>query len=133
VELPMTLAQDHTVISTMGERTPRLWIEKVDFIERHCGMAMMVTHPDYLLDPTFFAIYEEFLRVMSRRSGYWHALPAVVARWWRTRSALPAIHSESDGFAELLPGASVGTIHLHDRSSRDPSDALAIGPALSIQ
>ena len=36
VELPYTLVQDHTLSVILGERTPRLWLDKVDFIE-HLG------------------------------------------------------------------------------------------------
>ncbi len=108
VELPFTLPQDHTLLSMAGENSPRLWLEKADFIERHGGMAMTVTHPDYLLDPKFFDVYEEFLQHMSRRSGYWHALPRDVARWWRRRLELPDL--PADALLAALPGASIGTI-----------------------
>ena len=37
VELPYTLIQDHTLTAVLGETTPRLWLEKVDFIERYRG------------------------------------------------------------------------------------------------
>ena len=86
VELPLTLSQDHTLVSTLRERTPRLWLEKIDFIEEHRGLAMMVTHPDYLRERTTFDVYEAFLSGMKNRSGYWHALPRDVARWWRCRA-----------------------------------------------
>ena len=86
VELPYTLVQDHTLVKTLGETTPRIWLDKVDFIARHGGMAQLITHPDYLLDSTVFSVYEEFLRAMSKRSGtYWPALPREVAAWWRRR------------------------------------------------
>ena len=39
IELPYTLAQDFTLIDVMGERSPRLWLEKVAYIERWGGMA----------------------------------------------------------------------------------------------
>ena len=54
VELPYTLAQDHTLMVTLGESTPRLWLEKVVFIEKYCGMALVNAHPDYLKDPGTF-------------------------------------------------------------------------------
>lgn len=86
VELPYTLAQDSTLISVMGEIGPRLWLEKVGFIEEHSGMALVNTHPDYLRDSTTRKAYEAFLAAMHDRSGYWQALPREVARWWRSRS-----------------------------------------------
>ena len=88
VELPYTLCQDHTLMVTLAERTPRLWLEKVEFIRRYRGLALLNAHPDYLRVPARFAIYEDFLKAMSRRTGYWHALPRDAARWWRARAAV---------------------------------------------
>jgi hypothetical protein len=86
VELPYTLVQDHTLTEVVGETTPRIWLEKVDFIERYCGMALVNTHPDYLADAVTWEMYTEFLQRMKARGGYWHALPRKVAAWWRARS-----------------------------------------------
>jgi peptidoglycan/xylan/chitin deacetylase (PgdA/CDA1 family) len=85
IELPYTLAQDHTLMVTLGENSPRLWLEKVDFIRRYHGMALINTHPDYLRNQKHFSIYEKFLQNMSKQKDYWHALPCKVARWWRAR------------------------------------------------
>lgn len=86
VELPYTLAQDNTLINILGERTPRLWLEKVDFIEKYHGLVLLNTHPDYLLNPTNIKIYIDFLQAMKQREHYWHALPKSIAHWWRSRS-----------------------------------------------
>jgi len=88
VELPYTLAQDHTLMVTLAERTPRLWLDKVEFIRRYHGLALLNAHPDYLRVPRRFAIYETFLKSMSERSDYWHTLPREAARWWRARAAV---------------------------------------------
>jgi peptidoglycan/xylan/chitin deacetylase (PgdA/CDA1 family) len=85
VELPYTLAQDCTLAIVLGETTPRFWLQKVDFVEQNCGMALLNAHPDYLLNPKIFKIYAEFLARMKERNNYWHALPREVARWWRKR------------------------------------------------
>ncbi len=108
VELPYTLAQDHTLMRTLGESTPRLWLEKVAFVERHCGMALVNTHPDYLRNPRYLSIYEAFLANTRRQAaGYWHALPRDVARWWRRRATAAA---EWDGHRWQLPGLPQATI-----------------------
>jgi ribosomal protein S18 acetylase RimI-like enzyme len=86
IELPYTLPQDYTLASVLGELTPRLWLEKLAFIRDHHGLALLNTHPDYLLAPTTWRIYSEFLRVMSERNDHYHALPHEVAGWWRARS-----------------------------------------------
>ena len=84
VELPYTLPQDHTLIETLGETSPRIWLEKLDFLAGHGGMALVNTHPDYLCRGRL-ALYEEFLDELARRPGHWHALPRDVAAWTRAR------------------------------------------------
>lgn len=102
VELPYTLVQDYTLTSVLGERSARLWMEKVDFLEAHRGMALLNSHPDYLRSSTTRHVYEEFLDAMADRSGYWHALPHEVALWWGLRAAA--------GPSALPAGAEVRTI-----------------------
>jgi hypothetical protein len=106
VELPYTLVQDYTLTAVLGETTPRIWLEKVDFIESFSGLALLNSHPDYLLEPANWRLYEQFLQAMRRRDGsYWHALPRDVARWWRARRQVAS--------PDALPGAVTGTISLN--------------------
>ena len=90
VELPYTLVQDYTLTSVLGEKSPQVWLEKVDYIERYHGMALVNTHPDYLKSKSTWDVYYEFLKEMKKRDRYWHALPRDVARWWKARIASPA-------------------------------------------
>ncbi len=87
VELPYTLVQDYTLTEVLGETTPQLWLEKVDFIAARRGMALLNSHPDYLRRPKTWNLYEAFLAEMADRTDVWHALPRDVARWWRARIA----------------------------------------------
>jgi len=87
LELPLTMVQDCTLVNTLGETTPRVWLRKLEFIERYSAMALMNTHPDYLRDPVTWQVYADLLRTMKERTGYWHALPREVAGWWRAREA----------------------------------------------
>jgi peptidoglycan/xylan/chitin deacetylase (PgdA/CDA1 family) len=87
IELPYTLVQDYTLTAVLGESTPRLWLEKVDFIEKYHGMALVNSHPDYLKSPSTLKIYSDFLTAMKCRSGFWHALPREIAQWWKNRAA----------------------------------------------
>jgi hypothetical protein len=102
VELPYTLAQDYTLTAVLGETTPRMWLDKVDFIERWSGLALVNTHPDYLRNPITWRLYADFLRAMSQRSGYWQALPKAAAGWWRSRMLAAS--------PERLPGAVIQQI-----------------------
>ncbi len=85
VELPYTLPQDHTLFVGLGNRDDRIWKNKLDFIIRHQGMALMLTHPDYLTDRRESEIYFQFLEHVKGVGQYWHATPMDVARWWRER------------------------------------------------
>jgi hypothetical protein len=85
VELPYTLMQDYTLTAVLGESTPRLWLEKLNFIEENYGMALLNSHPDYLMFQNTWNVYYQFLLAMKEREGYWHALPSQVANWWKNR------------------------------------------------
>lgn len=87
VELPYTLVQDYTLVRVLKHSTPKVWLDKVAFIERYHGMALLNTHPDYLRNQTTRDVYTEFLKDMRQRDDYWHALPKDVAHWWRQRNA----------------------------------------------
>ena len=95
VELPYTLVQDYTLTSVLGETSPRLWLEKADFIKKSHGMALLNSHPDYLKNPNSFGIYIEFLETMKKNEEYWHALPRDVASWWKSRAEFAEIESSS--------------------------------------
>jgi peptidoglycan/xylan/chitin deacetylase (PgdA/CDA1 family) len=108
VELPYTLPQDHTLLIVLQERTPRIWNEKLDFIRRHSGMALMLTHPDYLIEPSQLALYRDFLAPVVSSGDFWHALPKDVARWWRQRDA-SRLTSMADGDLAIAgPAADLG-------------------------
>jgi hypothetical protein len=113
VELPYTLAQDYTLTRVLSETTPRIWLDKVNFLADHYGMALVNTHPDYLSDADVWQVYEAFLRAIKERDDYWHALPRDAANWWRMRMC-----SEPDS---SLPGATWGTLTLEN-------DQLVIAP-----
>jgi peptidoglycan/xylan/chitin deacetylase (PgdA/CDA1 family) len=121
VELPYTLAQDYTLAEVVGETTPRLWLEKVEFIRANHGMALLNTHPDYLRKPHTRRIYSEFLAAMRERADFHHALPREIARWWRARAAATAVQE--------LPDAAIATIDVDGEISRsepaNPSDQYA--------
>lgn len=104
VELPHTLPQDFTLTEVLGERTPRIWLEKADFIARFHWMALLITHPDYLRDPAHLRMYQEFLEVMCGRGGFWHALPRDVAEWWRRRVFGPVESADWQLEAEMREG-----------------------------
>jgi peptidoglycan/xylan/chitin deacetylase (PgdA/CDA1 family) len=96
VELPYTLAQDCTVCTILGETTPRIWLEKLAFIESYCGMALLNTHPDYLREDKLWNMYAAFLDALAKKGDFWHALPHAAASWWRERHITPTGHETPD-------------------------------------
>ena len=92
VGLPYTLVQDSTLFLLLGERSPDIWFEKVNWIAKHGGMVLADTHPDYMslqcvqnghweYPIQFYVRLLEFLR-SNHGNAYWHALPREVARYW---------------------------------------------------
>ncbi len=87
VELPYTLVQDYTLTDVLKHDSPRLWLDKVQFLRENYGMALLNSHPDYLLSPPRLEIYARFLKAMQEEKQSWNALPREVACWWRSRAA----------------------------------------------
>lgn len=101
VELPYTLPQDSTLFLLFQEKSPDIWIKKLDWIAEQGGMALINVHPDYIQFPgdplsmeTFpIEHYRRFLLHVRDTYGdtCWHALPREVARAvapWRPRRPL---------------------------------------------
>jgi peptidoglycan/xylan/chitin deacetylase (PgdA/CDA1 family) len=86
VELPITLAQDHTAfhILRQGER---LWRAKIELLRQRGGMALLLTHPEYLRDPELLRSYERIVQDYAADATAWHALPREISDWWRRRAA----------------------------------------------
>lgn len=109
VEMPMTLAQDHTLFGLLGQSDTAVWLSKLGRIRESHGMACVLTHPDaaagYIGLPENEARYEEVLDFVAG-SEAWAPLPRELARWWRDRTlALPR--------AGALPrGSTVASAHL---------------------
>lgn len=90
VELPYTLPQDHGLFVIMCEKSIDIWKKKLDWIAEYGGMALLITHPDYMgFDGTAMEeypaeCYKEFLQYIKSNyeSQYWHVLPKEMARFW---------------------------------------------------
>ncbi len=85
IELPYTLPQDFTLFVIMGEKSIDIWKKKLDWIVQNGGMALLITHPDYMnfsdrpksIQEYPVEHYMEFLEYIKREySGqYWNVLP----------------------------------------------------------
>jgi hypothetical protein len=87
VELPITLVQDHTLFVILGEPDGSAWIDKLAYLRQVGGMALLITHPDYMLDESRLAAYSNLLARVSNDDDVWRALPREVSAWWRRRAA----------------------------------------------
>lgn len=98
VELPYTLPQDFTLFVLMKERNIDIWKKKLDWIVDKGGMALLITHPDYMncnrgrctIEEYPMEYYKEFLDyTKSKYEGkYWHALPREMARFWKQKMVI---------------------------------------------
>ncbi len=93
IELPYTLPQDFTPFVLMKERTPKIWIDKLNWIAQHNGMVLVNVHPDYIdfnntgknFEEFNVNIYIELLEYVKARyeNKYWNVLPSEVSAFWR--------------------------------------------------
>ncbi len=109
VELPYTLPQDHTVLVALGQEDGAIWREKLDFLARRSGMALMLTHPDYLDRRRRLDLYREFLEYARDQGGWWHALPREAAAWWREREQSSLEKRADDTWRVVGPAAGRAT------------------------
>lgn len=87
VELPITLTQDHTLFVILRQASAAAWLEKVEAVRGAGGMALLITHPDYVDRTPLAACYRELLTSVRDDPQMWHALPREVGSWWRRRAA----------------------------------------------
>jgi hypothetical protein len=103
VELPYTLPQDFTLFLLLNESSVDIWAQKLDWIAKHGGMALVNVHPDYLRfggEPrqrsTYPAeLYQKFLQYVRQQYGhsFWNPLPRELA----------AFVKEVEGSVGILP------------------------------
>ena len=131
VELPYTLPQDSTLFLLLDERTPDVWLNKLDWIVKNGGMALLDTHPDYTdfgagpcrKNTYSSSIYKDFLTEVRSRYGeaYWNALPREVAAYVKQKQ--PAAYANGRGGAGVTIAAS-GSNGAHVIRARGRTDEL---------
>ncbi len=95
LELPYTLCQDFLLFVILRQRDIEIWKQKLEWIAKCGGMALVVTHPDYMNfdglkqrpDEYSVEFYREFLNHIKRNyeNLYWHALPNEVAHYCKKK------------------------------------------------
>jgi hypothetical protein len=74
VELPITPPQDSTLF-TIGIQTERPWLEKAQFLRERGGIALLITHPDYILERRPREAYRRLLEAFRDDATAWRPLP----------------------------------------------------------
>ena len=97
VELPYTLPQDFLLYILMKQKDIDIQKRKLDWIAENGGMALFITHPDYMnfnegkrkKDEYQAEYYKEFLtHIKTKYEGqYWHVLPKQIASFWKENYA----------------------------------------------
>lgn len=91
VVLPYTLPQDFTMFILFREKDISIWKEKLRWIANHGGMALLITHPDYMcfdgstrFDQYSCELYRDLLlHIKTEYPGeYCHLLPQEMASFW---------------------------------------------------
>jgi hypothetical protein len=109
VELPITMPQDHTLFAILQNADADVWLRKAEFLRERQGMALVLTHPDYAVDPRAANGYRSLLSRFHDDRTVWHALPREVAAWWRERDS-SVIRGGGDGWHIEGPAARSGRI-----------------------
>ena len=121
VELPITLPQDHTLFVILRARSGQVWLDKTDHIRSRGGMALLITHPDYLDDAPIAAAYEDLLHRYENDADVWRALPADVADWWRRRAA-SGLQRVDGSWQVTGPAAKEATVSYVGRGAEDEEE-----------
>ena len=109
VELPLTLPHDHTVFVILCHQDETAWVEKTEFLRRRGGLALLCTHPDYLVDPRIFSAYTRFVDRFASDARAWKALPREVSSWWRRRAA-SSLERDGNAWRIVGPAADEGRV-----------------------
>ena len=132
VELPYTLPQDSTLFLLLREKTPEIWLRKLEWIVAHRGMALVNVHPDYInlharpeTNREYPAsAYADLLRhVATNHAGqYWNPLPRDLAAWFKQSCRLN--RKESAPPFHLTPASPLrgkrAAVLLYSRYPSDP-------------
>jgi hypothetical protein len=111
VELPITMPQDHTLVTILQRDAEATWLDKARVLRERAGMALFLTHPDYLGTAKAAAPYRRTLHALAEDAAAWRALPREAAAWW-TRRADSTIESDGDGWRVSGPASDEAAVHL---------------------
>jgi hypothetical protein len=98
VELPLTAAQDYSIIHILHDYSINLWKRQLALLRARNGLMSFIAHPDYLIEPRARNVYESllaYLQDMIAREKIWAPVPGEVNQWWRARSQMNLVQEGS--------------------------------------
>src|SRR5215475_2629123 len=141
IELPYTLPQDSTLFLLLKEQTPEIWMKKLDWLAQNGGMALVITHPDYMGFNGSHSraeypveLYRQFLEhVRDKYAGaYWEALPKEVASYVR-QNAPANLNGQSYLEPELVSNGSDDAYAIRSDAWLDKATAPIKPPPLAAR
>jgi hypothetical protein len=109
VEIPITLPQDHTLFMILQRADGDVWLDKARHLRDRGGMALVLAHPDYAVDPRLSGAWNRLLEEFRDDDTVWQALPREVADWWRRRAS-STLREHDSGWQVEGPAAVDGTV-----------------------
>jgi hypothetical protein len=115
MELPYTLPQDFTLFILMRQKSIAVWQNKLDWLAKKGGMALINVHPDYMnfskkkneQEQYPARYYEQFLQYVEEnyKGQYWHVLPRDIAIFCREQACL-----QKNSAAAKIDRATLGAV-----------------------
>ena len=100
LELPYTLPQDSTLFLLLREKTPQIWLDKLDWLAGHGGMVLVNVHPDYMNFSNTpgtarefpASLYAGLLQTMRHKYAdqFWNPTARELAGWYAQTHRPPA-------------------------------------------
>lgn len=98
LELPVTTTQDYSLFCILNQYSMDLWKHQIAEIHRYHGLASFIIHPDYIREARAMRVYKlllAYLADLRAKGKFWIALPKEVNQWWRARSQMKLVRSET--------------------------------------
>jgi glycosyltransferase involved in cell wall biosynthesis len=140
LEIPVTLTQDYSLFYILHQYSIDLWKQQIQAVTDGHGLASVIVHPDYVIEPEQQRLFRSFLVFMRQQvtsRNIWAALPSQVNRWWRQRSQMKLV-SGVDGWrvsgegseaAQVAYARLVGNSLVY--SFTPPTDIIVAAPSAS--
>ena len=94
LEIPTTTTQDYTLFHILHDYSIDLWKRQLQLIRSQHGLASLIVHPDYIIEPRARNVYQDLLQHLSTlrtAEQWWITTPGEVNRWWRLRSQMELV------------------------------------------